>query len=335
MILQKLTCEPGALLNFFEDGLRVLGAVTERTWHDRLQILAEGKAAKLWNPKEDLIETELLFPAREDTGARDAAREAFPGCPLTFHLAEALWGPLAIERVQIRFEPQLRPPSTDSMARSWQQQFAGIPYQPIGVLAQDWSFSILASVRCEIQAIDQHWSLHRLAISLPDGALDDDLALKFDFAEAIPRSQAQQIAWLATDLPQWSAFLGEAAKEDLAPQLAPVQRRQELYLKRELERIDTYFANYERESLARRSANKERSLKLDDRLAAAHQEHQRRRDDQLHRHQITIVPHIDSLLLVTEPAWKTTIPFARTEPEPRQALFVHRSRRWKVSKPHS
>jgi len=52
--------------------------------------VAEGRAATLWNPLGGLHEVELHFTPADTTSARDAAREVFPGCPLTFQLAEAL-----------------------------------------------------------------------------------------------------------------------------------------------------------------------------------------------------------------------------------------------------
>ena len=40
-------------------------------------------------------------------------------------------------------------------------------------IAHDVSvYSLIALARCDIQAIDQHWSLHRLALSLPGGERD-------------------------------------------------------------------------------------------------------------------------------------------------------------------
>src|SRR4051812_22097612 len=123
MNLPRLSYEPGALVDFFE-ALQSMGAVCERTWHDRLQVLAEGRASKVWNETESLLDVELYFPAAGDSSPREAAREVFPGCPLTFHLAEQLRGDsLALERVAIRFKNQLRAPSADSAARTWQTQF--------------------------------------------------------------------------------------------------------------------------------------------------------------------------------------------------------------------
>ena len=49
MTLPKLTHEPGTVVNFFEDALNHLGALCERTWYDRLEIVAEGRSARLWN----------------------------------------------------------------------------------------------------------------------------------------------------------------------------------------------------------------------------------------------------------------------------------------------
>src|SRR5438876_11882779 len=99
MKLVKLSHDPAALLDFFQDGLEVLGAVGEASWHDRLQVIAEGRAARLWNPDGQLAEAEIHFAAPGESAPREAAKEVFPGCPLTFHLAEALRQPtLPLER---------------------------------------------------------------------------------------------------------------------------------------------------------------------------------------------------------------------------------------------
>ena len=100
MRLDRLAYDPAALVDFYEQGFGSLGALCERTWHDRLDIVAEGRAAELWNPGGALHEIELHFASADASGARDSAREVFPGCPLTFRLAEALRpSPLPLERV--------------------------------------------------------------------------------------------------------------------------------------------------------------------------------------------------------------------------------------------
>src|SRR3974377_1066970 len=103
MKLPRLTYDPGSLVDFYEESFSSLGALCERTWHDRLDIVAEGPAAKLWNPDGTLHEIELPFAPADATSARDAAREIFPGCPLTFSLASALQpSPLPLERVVLQ-----------------------------------------------------------------------------------------------------------------------------------------------------------------------------------------------------------------------------------------
>src|SRR5512137_34023 len=105
MRLDRLAYDSGALVNFYEEGFTALGALCERTWHDRLEIVAEGEAAKLWNPGGTLHEIELTFAPADATAAREAVREVFPGCPLTFRLAETLRpSPLPLERVALTGE---------------------------------------------------------------------------------------------------------------------------------------------------------------------------------------------------------------------------------------
>ena len=47
MKLDRLIYDPASLVNFYEDGFAALGALCERTWHDRLEIVAEGEDSDL------------------------------------------------------------------------------------------------------------------------------------------------------------------------------------------------------------------------------------------------------------------------------------------------
>ena len=98
-----------------------------------------------------------------------------------------------------------------------------------------------------------------------------------------------------------------------------------------VERIDDYFEAYERELHQRqsRSQNENTKMKTNERLAAAGAEHKRRRQDQVQRHEIRLIPHPDALLLVAEPAWQTTVTFLqRHEFRRTRAQFATRARRW-------
>ena len=161
MKLNRATHDPGQLLEFYEEGLTALGALCERTWHDRLEVVAEGRPATLWNPQGSLHEVELLFTPADTTSARDAAREVFPGCPLTFQLAEALRPmPLALERFVLADDAASRPPDAAVVEKLWRSQFADTwRWQLAAPFEADSHFSLIAVVRCEIQAMDQHWSL--------------------------------------------------------------------------------------------------------------------------------------------------------------------------------
>jgi len=48
MKIPRLDYDPTSALSFYEESLAALGAICERTWHDRLEVLAEDRAAKLW-----------------------------------------------------------------------------------------------------------------------------------------------------------------------------------------------------------------------------------------------------------------------------------------------
>ena len=102
-----------------------------------------------------------------------------------------------------------------------------------------------------------------------------------------------------------SDWIGRALNIELAPQLSKIKERQQLFLRRELNRIDEYFENYARELRERTDRqHKEEAIKrYSDRLEATRLEHNRRRTDQIERHTIHVLPHVDALLTVAEPAF--------------------------------
>ena len=273
MKLDRLPYNPAALINFYEEGLGALGALCERTWHDRLEVIAEGPPAKLWNSDGALSEAELQFASADTATARDASREVFPGCPLTFRLAEALYpSPLPLERLLLAGERAGTHLPNEAVAEKlWHAQFPGCarwrlaaPFRPT------FHFSLVSLARCEIQAIDQHRSLHRLVLGLPSGESDESLARELDFAQ-VESEPPSDIPWPAPDPTRWQEFLRQAIEIGLTNELAAIRARQENYLRRELDRIDDYFVNYEREltDRAARSASQTTKLKAADRLAAA------------------------------------------------------------------
>ena len=333
MKLDRLRHEPGDMLEFYEQGLGALGAVCDRTWHDRLEILAEGRAATLWNPEGALHEVELFFAPNDATAARDAAREVFPGSPLTFRLAEALRAaPLPLERFVLP-DVSVRAPDMAVAEKLWRAQFPDtVRWQLTAPFQPAHHFSLLALARCELQAIDQRWSLHRVALSLPSGAADDHLAHEMGFHQ-VGASATSEIVWPAPDPSGWYGLLQQAFEQELAEELNQVRARQAHSLRRELERIDEYFESYGQELSARagRSANTPSKLKAADRLAAAKAEHLRRRADQVARHEILVCPHLDALLLVAERAWGAELRVTRSHcAQTIQARLVSRSRKWEI-----
>ncbi len=332
MKIERLTPSPGAAADFYEEALTSLGGLCERTWHDRLEVVAEGRSARLWNDTGELHEVELWFPPAEDTSPRDAAKEVFPGCPLTFRLAESLRpASLALERVILNGPSGARPPAADVAEKLWRAQFPETHrWQLASPFLADNHYSLLGLLRSEIQAIDQHWSLRRIALSLPDGAPDNLLAQSFDLA-SVAHDSGNDISWPTPDPASWREFLRAAFETDLASDLAVITNRQSQHLGRELNRVDDYFEHYEQELAARaaRTGNESAKLKTAERVAAAKVEHARRRADQVARHEIRAHAHLEALMLIAEPAWRVELTLeiahqSRTVP----ALFVPRARRW-------
>ncbi len=337
MKIPRQPYSPDRMLEFYADALGALGAVCDRTWHDRLAVLAEGAAARLWPEAGDLHETELGFIPAGASGARDARREVFPGCPLTFGLAAAL-RPASprLERVVLAADTrETRLPEPAVLEKLWRAQQAGharwsLAKPPVA----DWHFSLLAWVRLETQAMDQHWSLHRVAVSWPDGERDEHLAEVFTHAVAREGAEAGRVAWPEAGWAEWSRLLERVIEQESASELGELRERQQTRLRRELERVDAYFAGYEAELRARvgRTRSTEGAAKLESRLEAARAEHARHRADQVARHEVVLRPHFDALLLVAEPAWAATVRLeGGGEPGEPRARFVPRGRRWVVT----
>ncbi len=331
MILSRLSHDPGALVDFYQEALEHLGAACDRTWFDRLQYVAEGRSARPWHDDGRACDGELHFPAADTTAPRDAQREVFPGCPLTFRLADSLrQSPLTLER-GILAVPFRNAPTSEIAEKIWRAQWPGdTRWRMEGPFVPSFHFSLVTMVRCEIQAIDQHWSLHRLVAAYPGGEPDPALAEQFDFME-LATEIPTDLVWPAVNPAEWRRQLNAALLDELAAELESIRRRQENYLGRELQRIDDYFAGYERELLGRasRSHSDNTKAKVDQRLNAARAEHERRRVDQVQRHEIRVIPHLDALLMLAEPAWKSMITLTRPGEQRQQpARFVPRARRW-------
>jgi hypothetical protein len=334
MKLQRASLTPSEAIEIYEEALTSLGALCERTWHDRLNVVAEGAAARLWNVNGGLHEVELQFAPREATEARDAERQVFAGCPLSFKLCEAVRsGPLTLERIYCDDGSPLRAPDPAVAEKHWRTMHPETKFWRMATpMTVDYHFGLVAIIRCEIQAIDQRWSVHRVALSLTDGNADPDLAEKIAFQ--IASQPPSNLLWPSMQAALCASWLHDAIHHEMADELAEIRQRQERSLRRELERIDNYFALYERDLSARaqRSRAESTKAKLDQRLSAAKTERTRRRTDQILRHEIRVIPHIDALLLTAEKAWRGRIQLDAGGREAEPALYVPRSRQWRIER---
>lgn len=79
--------------------------------------------------------------------------------------------PLALERVVLAAEGLgARAPDAAVAERLWRNQVTDtVRWRETAPWRTDFHFSLVALVRCEIQTIDQYWSLRRVALALPDG----------------------------------------------------------------------------------------------------------------------------------------------------------------------
>jgi hypothetical protein len=317
------------LMDFFEEGLVSLGAVCDRLWHDRLEVLAEGEAARLWRNDGELFAGELCFSDASSTDPGNPETEVFPGCPPTFHLVEAIWrNHVAHSRVCLSAALNVKAPPNEVAEKLWQAQRGSCVGWQATPFLKTWMFSVVLALRCEVQASDQSWSSLRLAFTLPQGERDSHL--EFALEQMSPIAEVEP-DWPALDLVALSSWVSRALGSELAPELSGIKERQQRFLRRDLNRIDEYFENYARELQERRDRQcKEEAIKrYSDRLDATRLEHQRRRADQIERHTIHVLPHVDALLTVAEPAFATLVTWqAGRQQGMTQAVFVPRTRRW-------
>ena len=326
MNLQKIPPRPDNLIEFFEEGITTVGGLCERPWHDRLEVIAEGDAARLWQPDGSLFAGEILFP--EEAGPRDARRDVFGGCPLTFALVEALWARTGRWH-RFAAAADAKPPSMETAQRLWIAEFGTAPQWRATPFVSAEHFSVVVTVRCEVQAIDQAWSCHRLAFSLPKGTRDPALEGSLDHLTAASHGPAPE--WPELDSATLGQWVANSLGADMAQELGAIKARQQRYLHRELVRIETYFTQYEAELTERlgRQRKAESKLRYEQRLQAAKADHQRKCAEQIARHAIRIVPHLDGCLLLAEPAFRTRVHWlAGGAVHEIPAVFVPRIRRW-------
>ena len=330
MKIERIPYSQGDLADFFEEGLGALGGLCARTWHDRLEVVAEGELAQLWKSGAELHSCELKFVAPGSPGARSADTEVFPGCPITFKLCEKLLRPEQnLASVVLATPANLLAPAPEVAEKLWRAQRGDCRHWSLSApFKKAWHFSLVLSIRFEIQAIDQQWALHRVAISLPDGLADDTLARDLGRLDIQTQASAD-IPWPALKDMHGDLLSPKVLEGELAATLGSIRRRQELHLQRELARIDQYFQNYSNELKSRKA--RAGSTKLEERLAAAGREHQRHRQDQVARHEIVVHPHVDTALLIAEPAFQATISVKQAqEMHLHTALLIPRSRRWVI-----
>jgi hypothetical protein len=329
MKFPKIPAQAEYLMEFFEESLHSLGAICERSWHDRLEVLAEGDAAHLWQKDDDLFSGELKF--RDDASAdpNNADNEVFPGCPILFRLVEALWRRhLAYSRVCLSTDIGVKAPSNDVADKLWRAQFGFHAGWQSAPFLRTWTFSVVAAVRCEVQAHDQGWSSHTFAFTLPAGERDASLEFALEQMGVV---ESVELEWPALDPSLICDCIGRALAAELTPELSKVKERQQLFLRRELTRIDDYFENYAQELRERMGRqHKETAFKrYAGRLEATRVEHNRRRIDQIERCTIHVIPHVDALLTVAEPAFATCVIWrAGREDRTAPAIFAPRTRHW-------
>jgi len=334
MKFDKLQPHSELLIDFFSEGLQSVGGVCERTWYDKLEVVVEGPAAKAWNPNDDVVHRELRFLAVDTESAKSAETDIFPGCPLTFQLAETLWSetPSAF-RIVCDAPSGKEKPSAQVLRKTWDHTFGDRGSPEFSPIVATRHFSMVFVVRLEIQSIEQHWALHRIACAWPGAWRDHNLEENLLMLAPQKAVGGEEILWPECSPDEQNKTLRQLL-EGIRDDIGPVLGRQQKYLEKELRRIDLYFTRQiaELKSRARPTgAAKSVHTKIDERIDATRAEHARRREDQVQRHEVVVVPHVDAVTCVAEPAWQCNVRLAKNR-GPALAdgmfVFVPRLRRW-------
>lgn len=333
MKFDKLQPYPESLIHFFSDGLQSLGGVCERTWYDKLEVIIEGAGARAWDPESELVHRELHFPAVDASSPKAAETDVFPGCPLIFQLAETLWkeAPTSF-RIVSDGGGENEKPSPEVLRRVWELTRSGQGKPDFSPATATRYFSMVFVVRLEIQSIEQHWTMHRIACSCTEGWRDHDLETNLLMLAPGRAAADEEICWPDFSIKQQDELLRHVLG-GIHGDIAPVLSRQQKYLEKELRRIDHYFAGQVSELESRRSGrgSKQGSAKIDERIAATRAEHTRRREDQVQRHEVVVLPHVDAVVCVAERAWRSRVRVLRgraAAADDGVFVFVPRLRRW-------
>lgn len=331
MKLSRLAYDPAYLLDFYEEILGSCGCLCERTWYDQLFVIPGGRGVTFW--PSGASEANLRFRSNSESAAIDPARDVFPGSPLNLSICESVLSQLTVHRVALRTGDQ-KPPDPDLVERRWNSQFPGrVKMRTTTPFVASAHFSIVAALRCEIQAVDQHWSQHRLAINLATGEPDPQLAEQLAILE--PWSDPAPFDWPEFRQEECRKVLLAALGREAGATVKSVKDRQSKYLQRELATVDRYYADYAGALAGRliRTRSEAGRSKMQERLEAAKLEHQIRRIDQIKRHEIHVHAHVDALLMVAEPAHKTQVHYVQERQERQQiALWIPRMRSWSLDR---
>lgn len=328
MKIERIKHDPRTALEFFSQGLESLGAVCEAPWYDRLEVVAEGAAAKLWDGEGGIVHRELRFPEVGADVPKEVTRDVFPGCPILFQLAETLRADTSAMFKVVIGDPAFEEgaPRKEVLEKTWTlaRPRTGRPRfsQPVATRR----FSFVFVVRLEVQSTDQHWSLHRVACGWPDGARDAELERDL-FMQAVGKpAPGESLDWPSPTGKELAGLL-ERVLPEMEPGLGAILDRQRRYMARELSRIDEYFSKRVAELNHRRQRS---TAKIDERIAATKNEHRRRREDQVNRHEVVVTPHVDGVACVAERSWSVNVTglHGREETDHGRWHFVPRTRRW-------
>ena len=145
---------------------------------------------------------------------------------------ESVLSQLAVHRAALRTGEQ-KPPDLGLVERRWNNQFPNrVKMRMTTRFVASAHFSIVAALRYEIQAVDQHWSQHRLAINLSTGEPDPQLAEQLPILE--PWNNPVPFNWPQFRQDECRKALLAALEQEAGATVKSVKDRQSKYLQREL-----------------------------------------------------------------------------------------------------
>jgi len=298
MKIERLIHAPGTWRDFFEEALTSLARCASARGTTAWKSWPKATAPAVESGRHASRNRTVVSGARNHHGAREAGKQVFPGCPLTFAWRKALRpAPLALEASRVGGRHGRPPARNRRGGKLWRA--AVTRNQSLATRIAVRPGAALLAARPDALRNPGHrtsiGSLRRVAVSVPKRRAGYSLA----HPSTLRKFADNTDAFPGRSDPSAGGNSSRCAEKALAPTSPRCAIARRKHCGANWTCVDDYFRSITKWKLAARARAagvKLRSLKAAERLAAAKAEHARRRSDQVARHEIRVHAHLDALL---------------------------------------